>query len=222
MFYTINQNGRWIAAQIEYNTVDWTNLNNVVDAFKSRLYEWYIKPAEILRAQPDSGHLAFPVMALNCILLDALSQFVKGPGKANFKAFVGERIPAFQAKMPLPIQHVDAQTPPQGTTLTTFADALYHAFRCGILHEAHVAAYGMVRSGPNLVEQIPTGFTTYAAGGDCPTVAVDPWKLLVKVKESVDWYITFLKDPNPANNALRQSFKQRFTDSFGVDITTAT
>jgi hypothetical protein len=221
MFYAINQNGRWIAAQIEYNTVDWTNLNEVVAAFASRLDEWYIKPAEILQAQPDSGHLAFPVMALNCILLDALSQFVKGTGKANFKAFVGERIPEFRANMPLTIQHRDAQTP-AGVTLTTYADALYHAFRCGILHEAHVAAYGLVRGAANIVEQIPAGFTTYAAGGDCPTVVIDPWKLLVKVKEVVAWYIASLKDPNLANDALRQSFKQRFADSFGVDITTAT
>jgi hypothetical protein len=161
-------------------------------------------------------------MALNCIFLDAFSQFVKGTGKANFKAFVGERIPVFQANMPITIQHVDSQYQPPGLTLTTYADALYHAFRCGILHEAHVAAYGMVRGGPNVVDQISTGFTSYAAGGDCPTVVIDPWKLLVEVKKAVAWYITSLKDPNPANNALRQSFKQRFTDRFGVDITTAT
>ena len=51
---------------------------------------------------------------------------------------------------------------------------------------------------------------------------IDPWKLLAKVKEVVAWYIAALKDPNLANNDLRQSFKQRFTDSFGVDITMAT
>jgi len=222
MFYAINQHGRWISAQIEYHTVDWTNLDAVVDAFASRLNEWYIKPAEILQAQPDSGHLAFPVMALNCILLDTLSQLVKGKGKTKFKEFVREQIPEFQANMPISIWHVDAQYPAPGLELETYADALYHAFRCGILHEAHVAAYGMVRGGTNLVEQIPTGFTTYHAGGDCPTVAIDPWKLLNKVKGVVAWYITNLKDRNQANDKLRQDFKKRFTQSFGVDITAAT
>lgn len=230
MFYEINTGGRWIAAQIEYNAVAWTSFDAIVDAFNSRVQDWYIKPADILEAHEDSGHLAFPVMALNCILLDTLSQFHRGSGAENFKEFTKAAIPEMAAALPTNIWHVDESTlkkkdpKKRKIELKTYADVLYHAFRCGILHEAHVAAYGMVRGG-NLVEFFPNGFTWYKGANnnntDCPTVNIDPWKLLKKVKDVLAGYIAKLKDKAAANDDLRAKFKKKFTESFGVDITNA-
>jgi hypothetical protein len=218
MFYEIIKSGRWVAAQIEYDKIDWTSLDAIIDAFHDRLMGWYVEPADAL--QVASGHFAFPVMALNCILIDTMAQFAKGAGKTNFTTFVSEKIPEFAPAMPLEIRHWDetvrARKKPY-ETLKTFADALYSAFRCGILHEAHVAAYGMVRGG-NLVEQVPTGFTKYQDGTDCPTVIIDPWQLLAKVKGVLSEYIAQLKNRDAANDLLRQMFKTKFTESFGVDI----
>jgi hypothetical protein len=218
MFYSVVKSGRWVAPHIEYDKVDWTSFDAIVDAFQARLEGWYVQPTDAL--EKASGHFAFPIMALNCVLIDTLAQFARGSGKANFVAFVSDRIPEFRASMPSPIRHWDESVRAknlQYVTLTTFADALYAGFRCGILHEAHVAAYGMVRGGP-LVQQFPSGYTEYEDGSSCPTVAINPWQLLARVKLVLDAYIKQLKDRDPANNDLRTRFKTKFTESFGVDI----
>ena len=102
------------------------------------------------------------------------------------------------------------------------ADVLYHAFRCGIVHEAHVAPYGMVNGGDRVVEFQPSGYTEYAAtGADCPSVIIDPWLFLDQVKAALADYVANLKDRDAKFNQRRDRFKHKFTESFGVNITGA-
>jgi len=96
---------------------------------------------------------------------------------------------------------------------------LYHAFRCGIVHEAHVAPYGLVNGGVRVVEFRPSGYTHYAAtGADCPAVVINPWLLHDQVKAALAGYVANLKDHDAKFNELRDKFKHKFTESFGVDI----
>ncbi|OGT71677.1 MAG: hypothetical protein A3I78_05750 [Gammaproteobacteria bacterium RIFCSPLOWO2_02_FULL_56_15] len=219
MFYTVTKDSRWFKPQVLYDQIDWRKLDAVVDGFADRVSEWYLKPAEALKAA--SGHFAFGAMALNCILIDTLSQFHAGSVQSRrsvFKGFVRDYFPDFNQKLTTPIEHFDAskQTVVQ---MVDFADVLYHAFRCGIVHEAHVAPYGMVHGGFPVVEFQPSGYTKYAATGlDCPAVLVNPWLLLDQVKAALVRYVANLKDRDVKFDELRDRFKHKFTESFGVDI----
>jgi hypothetical protein len=63
-----------------YSDIDWNDFNVAVDAFGKRIEEWYIKPIEELN---KGEHFGFAVMAMNCILIDALSQFYSGAEEAD-------------------------------------------------------------------------------------------------------------------------------------------
>ena len=225
VFYMVIKDSRWFKPQVLYDQVDWTSLDAIVDAFADRVSEWYLKPGEALRVA--SGHFAFGAMALNCILIDTLSQFYAGSVASSrnaFKDFVREWFPDFRPNLPTPINHYDAAKAKNNLVpMVDFADVLYHAFRCGIVHEAHVAPYGMVRGGATVVEFQPAGYTKYAASGaDCPTVLLDPWLLLDQVKTALAGYVANLKNRDPKFDQLRDRFKHKFTESFGVDIKGAT
>ena len=221
MFYTVTKNSRWFKPGVLYSDIDWSSLAGIADAFAERLGEWYVKPAEAMKA---SGHFAFTVMVLNCILIDTLSQFYSGSlfsTARTFKDFVRMKLPEFAAPLPVHVKHFDIRNN-KTLELKDFADVLYHAFRCGIVHEAHVTPYGMIHGGTDVVFLVPSGHVKYTADDTaCPSVIIEPWVLLEKVKAILAAYIRDLKNPAPAYGDLRSCFKKKFSDSFGVDISRA-
>lgn len=189
MFYTVTKSSRWLKPKTLYSEIDWGSLDAVVDAFAERLDEWYIKPAEALRM---SGHFAFAAMAINCIVLDTLSQYDSGSRCSTgevFKEFARKALPEFAQPLPTPVDHFDARSY-KTKQLQDFAEVLYHAFRCGIVHEAHVTPYGMIHGGAGRVFAKSSGHVTYTAdGSDCPSVIVDPWALLDRIKTVTGDYV---------------------------------
>jgi hypothetical protein len=103
--------------------------------------------------------------------------------------------------------------------LSTLAEVLYTGFRCGILHEAHVALYGALSGQETIANVEPTGLCTYADDGtDCPTVVVFPQMFLGVLDKVFADYLTELLNPDAGFDALRARFKEKFEDSFGVPI----
>lgn len=221
MFYTATQDRRWFKPDVLYSSIDWSSLDDVVDAFAGRLEEWYIKPAEALKV---SGHYAFGAMALNCILIDTLSQYHSGglfSTAGTFKDFVRSKLPEFGQPLSPPVDHFDARKG-EAKQLTDFAEALYYAFRCGIIHEAHVTPYGMIHGNGHVVTQESSGHVTYTTdGSDCPSVIVDPWVLLDRIKSVLAAYVCDLKDRDTVFDDLRMRFKTKFSDAFGVNVSAA-
>jgi len=223
MFYQVSLDNREFSAGAFYDGVNWGSLNDIVENFRRRVTWWYLEPAELLQKAGEQH--AFPVMALSCILLDSMSQFYFGTNtssRGNFINFVRMWLPEFAVNLPAPIQHKIDPSPNAPQILVDYAEVLYFAFRCGILHDAHVTPYGMVRGGLQIITFSPNGFTSYVAGGDCPTVLVDPWRILDRVRDVFNAYLNRILDPNLANDILRTQFKFKFSESFGVDVTGAT
>lgn len=219
MFYRVTLGNREFNAGAFYDNVDWTDLDAIVENFRHRVTWWYLDPADHL--ETGDRRFEFPVMALCCILIDSLSQFYYGTtqsSRTNFKNFVSLYIPEFAQNLPDTIQHKADTTNSAPKTLKTYAEVLYFAFRCGILHDAHIVPYGMVRAVGQLTQFHPSGFTSYGAGGDCPTVMIDAWFFRDRVKVVLQNYLDRLVDPDPNNDVLRDNFKFKFTESFGVDI----
>jgi len=192
-----------------YSKVDWTNLEIVVSEFRKRLAQWYLVPTESL-----SGHQSFPVIAMDCLLLDTLSQYEAGEPTGNgdlFKDFVRKYLPEFQ-------KPVRGGIPHRNRLLDDCADVLYHGFRCGILHEAGLPPWAAIVEQDELVTVEESGLAEYEDGTACPVVIVDPFKLRNRLKNILDDYTTSLKDPAPENNSFRENFATKFSATFGIPV----
>jgi hypothetical protein len=223
MFYEVDQAAqanRYFSKMVRYSQIDWSNLDQIVDAYGQRIKDWYLDPAKELAT---NVHFAFSVMALNCLLIDTLSQFIAGIGSScnvEFKEFIRKRLPSiYSCALRTTIQHDDGRR----ALLQDVADVLYHGFRCGILHQAHIPPYGGVDPGAEQAARADvSGLVKYkSSGADCPSVIVNPLKLLEGLNEAFEAYLQELKERDPKNDQLRENFKRKFSTSFGIDISTA-
>ncbi|MDR3548232.1 MAG: hypothetical protein P4M11_08230 [Candidatus Pacebacteria bacterium] len=226
-FYIPVQNARAFRREKAYDQIHWNNFREVVDEFHGRIDDWYILPTKVLINHKDGGHFVFPIMAINCLLIDTLSQYYYGAdrspheGKSSFpkgsswkfKDFLIERMK--HRTGPLPTKIASPQH-----DLINFEDVLYSGFRCGILHQAHIPLYGAVYGVKNVVDFQLNGATKYADGTDCPTVICFPQKLFDELETVFIKYLNDLVDPNSSFDNLRRHFKEKFEDSFGVTINT--
>lgn len=223
MNYIAVHSNRLFRVGVYYWQIDWTKLHEIIDQFHDRLIDWYIGPAESLKK--PGGHFAFAALSLSCTLIDTLSQYWKGSpfaSKTLFKDFLTTHVPEFNQTLPIQITHHYYQNgTPATNQVKNYADALYSAYRCGIVHESHVTPYGRLEGG-SLVAFQPSGFVEYADRTPCPSVTIDPWELLERLNTVFVEYIAKLKDKSSANNVLRTNFKVKFSDCFGVDISGAT
>jgi hypothetical protein len=211
---------RYFSKEVRYSQIDWSSLQSIIRAYRQRIYDWYLDPA---RELAKNVHFAFSVMALNCLLIDTLSQFVSGTDSSTakaFKQFIRERLPdRYSSRLEIPIAHNDGKK----ATLVDIADVIYHGFRCGILHQAHITPYGGVDPGTDeAVRSGLFGLLRYkATGAECPSVILNPLILLNDLQEAFDVYLEELNDRRGNNDRLRENFKAKFSGSFGVDITAA-
>lgn len=212
---------RYFSKEVRYSQIDWSSLQSIILAYRQRIYDWYLDPA---RELAKNVHFAFSVMALNCLLIDTLSQFVSGTDSSTaraFKQFIHEKLPdRYSSRLETPITHDDGK---KKTTLMDIADVIYHGFRCGILHQAHITPYGGVDPGTDeAVRYGLFGLLRYKAdGAECPSVILNPLILLDDLQGAFDSYIDELNDRRGHNDRLRENFKAKFSGSFGVDITAA-
>ena len=224
MIYKVDQTAqasRYFSKEVRYSQIDWSRLDQIIDAFRQRILDWYAEPAAELA---KNGHFAFAVMALNCLLIDTLSQFASGKDSSaasEFKKFIRNRLPSvYSCQLRTSIQHDDGK---RQDTLADVADVLYHGYRCGILHQAHIPPYGGVDPGAaHAAQVIVPGLAKYNTTGlDCPTVILNPLLLLKDVRTSFEQYIGELKDRDTKHDQLRANFKSKFSSSFGIDVTGA-
>ena len=211
----IQYTNRHFSGQILYNQIDWMRLDSIIPAFQARLSEWYILPAKELAME---WHNAFSVAALDCLLIDTLSQFRKGTLESSRSVFIGfveDSFPQFKVNLPAIIRR--KTRPP----IKTLAEALYFAFRCGILHEAHIPPYCQILPEPNIVRAEASGIATYADATACCAVILDPMEMLKALEVVFESYINNLLDPDPRHNRVRMDFKTKFEASFGINIDAA-
>jgi len=207
---------RFFTPETRYNEVDWNNEGTAIKKFKEQLEGWYIGPIEsLIKASP---HYGFTVIALTCVLIDTLAQYVAGAEESSegeFKEFLKRHFPEFRKTFPT---RIDYWFKGKERPVENFADAIYRAFRCGILHEAHVSLYGVVAGHVDTVEYHPKGITLYVNGADCPTVVINPEKFFHKIKGVFEEYFDNLNNPDLPWDGLRANFKRKFLVSYGIDI----
>jgi hypothetical protein len=221
IYRAVRHNERKFHNSAYYSDINWTSLTDIIYAFKTRLVWHYLDVATALKT-PDRRSDCV-IASISCILIDTLSQFHFGTytsGGSLFRQFVEVYIPALNLPIPTGVWQYD----PRSSTVFSvnrYPEALYAAFRCGLLHEANILAYGALGVGTFPGFEL-VGLSEYnghlVAAGPCPTIRIDAWTLCDSVSTALDNYVTNLLDPSPSNNILRTGFKRKFMWSFGVDI----
>lgn len=199
----------------KYSQIDWNNEAKVIGEFKIKLEDWYVKPAKALTHIPDTG---FTVLALTCMLIDTLSQFEAGAqqsGRSIFMQWVRKHFRNCARTFKTPILKNAGST---DTEVSDYAEALYFAFRCGVLHESHSAVYSGIVGQKRAFRYHQKGLTTYGDNTPCPTVVIDPGRLLKRVLAVFNDYFEKLLDGDPRHQPLRDNFKKKFLTSYGIDI----
>jgi len=198
-----------------YKEIDWSDFNEVVDEFEKRMRSWYFDPAFELSKNNDNG---FALLSICVLLIDALSQWESGDVKSEgnlFKKYVRRKLPNFRQKLTNKI----SIRGPYNYEVIYLADALWHGFRCGILHQAHCPLYGVINRDRNTPIRVLRGVYTYADNDPCTTVAVNPFRLIEDLDGVFKKYILKLKNPSNKNEIkLRENFKKKFEYSFGISL----
>ncbi len=252
-FYEPVQNQRFFERQRRYSEINWTDFRDVLHAWERRINGWYIESIEVmldrdlkgwkrsvvgwLTSRPSSGHYAFTVMSVTCLLIDALSQYRYGELSSegsHFKSFVESCLPCYSGMLPTEIWHYDHKYSTNGKKLTKYSEVLWNGYRCGILHQAHAPLYCGIIPGTSPPQFEATNHARYGSGAsnpsnvigaDCPMTNICPEHLFGEVKVFLAGYLSDLSDPiatHDTANGIRTLFKKKFSDSFGVDISAAT
>jgi hypothetical protein len=199
----------------KYSEIDWNNEVAVYRELQLKLDDWYVRPAKALTRVP---HAAFSVLALTCGLIDTLSQFEAGVARGTrtiFRNWVRKHFKNCARPFGVPIKESATSA---SIAARDYADALYFAFRCGVLHQSHSAVYSGIVGQKRTFSYHRRGLTTYGDNTPCPTVIIDPARLLKRVLAVYRKYFKKLLDSSPAHASLRQNFKAKFFAGYGIDI----
>ena len=203
-----------------YSIVEWHVRKKAVEGFKNQLLNFYITPTKRLLDWDDG---LFMAVALTCVLVDTLAQYEKGSPHSNKKEFLEwlrTHISGCANPLPVPIRI------PKGE-IGDYAEAVYFAYRCGLLHEAHPHMYCGIAGQYRAIKEQETiftfhahGLTRYGDGTDCPTVVIDPTRFLRAVLERFNTYFAILVSDSPTHEEmhLRSKFDQKFFWSHGIRI----
>lgn len=165
---------------INSSEADW---GKAIDIFKDRIVGRYFEQIDIL--SNDINANGFTIMALNCLLIEALFQFRDGkdetPGK-NSKAY-----PRFLVE----------EFPHIFDTLS--ADLFYRSIRCGILHSAQTKEGARLSDDDSFVVKL-----------DSNDLVVSVVRITNQIKNYFNTYVNKLRDPNQIT--IRTNFvkKMRF------------
>ena len=222
-YYKPVKKNRFFRNEKRYSDIDWNDWSQVISEFQGRIQVWYIDPIQHL--QTLHGDYSFSVAGLTCVLIDMLSQYhpqpprpPRAPSGFEFKAFVRTYLPRFAGPLPVPVTHHRHDT---GSTyrLTALEEVIYHAIRCGILHEAHVTLYaGIYGLNGKPVKYYKAKCTKYANGRKCLTIAIDPHLLFNDTYSAFHQFIANLGNSDPRFDPWRLRFKEKFLAAFGITI----
>jgi hypothetical protein len=224
IYQAIRLNEREMNGGAYFSDIDWGRLDAIVPAFKDRIEWYYFAAADALRR--NDRRFDHVIMAIGCLVIDTLSQFHFGRpsgARIHFVNFLAAYAPALHVVLPGNIRHQN--DPAHGVnSVSRLSDALYRGFRCGILHEANVLPYGALWGGA-ISDFQAVGLSEYdgtgGVVGPCPTIRCNAWLLCDSVRLALVDYCNRVLNPAPANDFLRDNFKDKFRWSFGVDIAAA-
>ncbi|MFB6344293.1 MAG: hypothetical protein ABEK50_00770 [bacterium] len=203
------------------SNIDWTDIDDVIDAFERRIKTWYFDPAQVLIEDMPGNE--FIITNIGCILIDTLSQFRAGDENHDakvFKAFTEKHFDNFDEKLPkvIPSDLVVASS----HDVDTVSEAFYSGFRCGLAHSGTILAFGghSLETDGKLHEVWfdPDNPLAHCYDNSTdekyPFVIINPIQLINEIQSALDNYIKQLKGARDTSD-IRKNFARKLEYDFG-------
>ncbi|KPK98351.1 MAG: hypothetical protein AMJ95_04550 [Omnitrophica WOR_2 bacterium SM23_72] len=207
-----------IGVNTHYGDLKKKNYKEAVEYFNKRIRDRYFDIGGQLskRKKHKSGDI-FVVMLLNCIIIDMLSQYrygLEGSKQEKFKEFIIEYLSQHNHKLGRIIKSCSYKNSKwYSIQIKDMAGAIYHGFRCGLIHSGMLAEYARINE-------------TYKND----VIRIDPWKsditkndiiinpplLMKKLKKAFKKYIQQLRHGKKLEQ--KHNFKRRFEFEFGFKL----
>ncbi len=201
-----------------YGDLNPRNFDSIIRAFERRVLHWYFFQAKEIKEKVQAQ--GFIITQIACTIIDVLSQYVYNLQESDgnyYKRFLKEHIAEFNGFIDPPIKsftYLKRDRKWKVEEIRDFADAFWHAFRCGVVHNAMILDYGRI-SGEDIVGKGRIVCLRTWGNGE-REVAVNPFELMDRLEEVFRNYIGQLLDPK--NKQLRRNFSDKFYLSFGLRI----
>ncbi len=168
--------GDYLKLNLTINSInsDW---GKAIDIFEDRITGRYLNQIDLL--SNDINANGFTIMALNCLLIEALLQFRDGCDETT-----GGNCKAYSCFLVKEFPHVFNMLS---------AEAFYKNIRCGILHSAQTKA------GARLTDD-----SSFVIRYDNSVLVVSVIKIYAELRKYFDSYVLRLRDTNEAT--LREAF----------------
>ncbi len=178
---------------------DWTALDlavpensdwkKAIAALKSRIYDRYIKPVDILISHEKPKHylkrrFGFTILAIDCLLIETLQAFKDG--REETKQGKGKKVfVEFLIKSEFLGKHFNKE----------YAEKFYDYYRNGILHQAQIKSDALVWSISKVVHTVDG------------SMVINRTEFHNCLKKDFNHYLDELNDKN--NTVLRNNFKSK-------------
>lgn len=197
---------------------DYTYKKSIID-FENRVEKWYFSVAEriavINSSEEGLSGANFSVLMFDCMIIDLLSQYYYGLEKSKgckFKSFFDTKLNNYNKKIDPSIRSCSFRgniwKPEE---IQTIADALWHGFRCGVLHSGRILEYGRI----NEKFETAINITPWESDDSKQDITINAFSLLKELKKVFKNYIDDLKNNH---NQEKQNFIKKFRFDYGVTL----
>ena len=184
----------------------------VVKFFEKRFSGWYFNAAESIHEKTKDYN--FSIVIFCCIIIDSLSQYMFGEPcatRTTFKNFCRKHLEKYNHTLKPPIVTCRYKEPKWiKEEITDMADALYHCFRCGLLHSGRVLEYGRINETyPDEIIKI----VEWGAGNK--EIHIHTTGLLKELKKIFKEYI---EDLQSGEKELKRNFIKKMKIEYGLKL----
>jgi hypothetical protein len=196
---------------------DYTYEDAVTD-FENKVTRWYFGVAEKIEDVNSSEEglpgANFSVLMLNCMIIDLLSQYYYGMPTSKgskFKSFVETRFSKYNKSIDPPIRSCSYMKCWKVEGIKTIADALWHGFRCGVLHSGRILEYGRI----NELYDTPISIEPWESNPDKKDIHINTFSLLKEIKKV---FKSYMKDLKSNREPQKRNFIKKFQFDYGVKL----
>lgn len=215
--YAIKKNAnpnKIIADRIKIDDLNSKSYQEKVEIFRSRVQIWFF---DTMKPPMESSTASnFLLIATSCILIDLFSQYRYGMAYSTRKSyieFIKEWLSDYNQLIDPPIEscHYNACSKKwEKDKIKSVAEAIYHCFRCGVLHSARIMEYGRInrKFEKAVIKVLPWG------GDYKKEINIHAPAFFLKLEEVFDKYIKILKDESCEEYKI--NFLKRFNFEYGI------
>lgn len=203
------------APGVTHEIVRYASYAEIVDIFDRRVSKWYFDAANSFKTKLSDYN--FPIAIFCCVIIDLLSQHIFGRPRSSekiFKAFCQKYLKKYNHKIVPPIKSCKFENGKWiKVEVQEVADALYHGFRCGLVHSGRVYEYGRIN------ENFPSEI-----------IKIEPWGKdkdktreinvhttgLLSILEKV--FRQYIEDLKANQQPLKRNFIKKMHFEYGLDL----